>query len=268
MLQIKHTNKQSVLSRNFSKILFVFAVVMLPIFIFSTYGPAASLLSSAMSPFLKAGDYFYSGLSKVPKIFSSKSELLEENRRLMEELGNSDILRSDYESIKYENQKLREDLMIKPSGDFMAAMVLARPPQVPLDSMVINKGSDDGLKEGDMVLAGERTLIGKIAKISKNRSNVVLNSFAEVISYGYVARTEEPIEVKGDGGGNIQARVPIDFDIKEGDKIMVGGSASFAAAIVGIIEKDESLGFKEVFMSLPVSVSKINTVFVEPFINE
>jgi hypothetical protein len=76
------------------------------------------------------------------------------------------------------------------------------------------------------------------------------------------------LEIKGVGGGGMEARAPIDFDIAVGDKIMVGGSFISLSAVVGVVEEDKSSGFKNIFMSLPVNVSKINVVFVEPTINE
>ena len=264
MYLLKHTN-QNLFSKILLKVLVVIIVVL--VFVFAV-NSTRSLLLEALSPLFKTGDYFYRSLGFMPKIFTDKNKIIEENTKLSDEIEKYRVNAIDYESVKYENQKLREDLKIKPVGDFITSSVLARSPQIPLDSLFLDKGTQDGINNGDFVLASDRILIGKIVEVSKNRSTVALNSFVGVISYGYVARTNEPLEIKGAGGGVIEANVPIDFDIIVGDKVMIGGPLSYLAVIVGSIEEDRSSGFKNVMMSLPVDVSKINSVFTQSFIGE
>jgi cell shape-determining protein MreC len=227
-----------------------------------------SLISDVLSPLFKTGNFFYETLEKVPKFFSDKNKLIEENKNLSSEIENLHLDIADHESIKDENQKLREELKIKPVGDFISASILAKSPQIPLDTLFLDKGTADGINKGDLVLTGERVLVGKIVEISKNKATATLNSFAGAVSYGFVSRTNEPLEIKGVGGGSIEAKVPIDFDISVGDKIIVGGSLNFLAAIVGVVEEDTSSGFKNILMSLPTDISKINIVFVKSYINE
>jgi len=264
MYLLRHT-KQNSFNKIFLKTLAILAFAI--IFVLSI-SSAKSLLIETLSPFFKAGDYFYRIFGQIPKFFSDKNKLIKENEMLMDEIENYRLNMIDYDSVKYENQKLRDDLKIKPVENFIAASILARAPQIPLDSLLLNKGMEDGINQNDFVLASNKVLIGKIAKVSKNKSTVALNSFAGVVTYAYVARTSEPLEINGAGGGSIEAKVPIDFDIVVGDKIMAGGALSYLAAIIGAIEEDHSSGFKKILMSLPVDISRINTVFTEPFIVE
>jgi rod shape-determining protein MreC len=264
---IKHT-KQNLFNKSSSKILVIFFIILILILTFGFSNTARSLTADILSPLFSVGDHFYNILNQVPKFFLDKNNLISQNTKLLSELENLRLNIADYESIKYENQQLREELNIKPAGDLKAAEVYARPPQIPLDTLFIDRGVADGLNNGDLILAGERILIGKIVKLSKNKSVVALNSFAGAVSYGYVSRTNEPIEVDGVGGGNLEAKVPIDFDIAVGDKVMTAGSLHLVAAIVGSIEEDKSSGLKNVLMSLPVNVSEINTVFISPLISQ
>lgn len=265
--QIKHTDRK-LFGSSFLKILIIALIILIFVLGFSIFNSTQSFLSNLFSPFLKSGDYFYQTINQIAKTFSDKNQIIKENDNLLIQIENDRINLFDYDSIKHENQKLREDLKIKPVGDFISASVIAKSPQIPLDSLFLDKGIKDGLNDGDLVLTGERILIGKIVKVSKNRSTVALNSFVDTLSYGSVARTNESLEIKGVGGGNIEAKVPFDFDIVVGDKIMVTGSVEFLTALVGSIEEDRSAGFKKVLMSLPLNISKINTVFVAPTINE
>jgi len=268
MMHQTRRTKQSLFNGNFLRVLAIFLIILVFILTLNISNPVRSLVSEFLSPFFKTGNFFYNSLSQVSKFFSDKSKLIEENEKLLNEIENNRLDVINYESIKYENQKLREELQIKPAGNFIAVPIIAKSPQIPLDSLFLDKGTEDGISNGDLVLIDERILIGKIVKVSKNKAVASLNSFAGVVSYGYIARTIEPIEIKGSGGGGIEAKVPIDFDIFAGDKIMVSSSLTYLAAIVGAVEEDRSSGFKNILMSLPVDVSKINIVFVQPLISE
>ncbi|MFA6405617.1 MAG: rod shape-determining protein MreC [Candidatus Paceibacterota bacterium] len=261
IFQIKHNN-QRFFGRSFLKIFLVSLLILVFVLVFTVFDFSKTLVANLFSPFLKSGNYIYQTIGQIPSFFSDKIELIKKNDALLNEVENNSINLIEYEVVKNENKKLREDLKIKPIGKLISASVISKFPQIPMDSLFVDRGTVDGLIEGDSVLAGERILVGKIVKISKNSSIVALNSFVDVISYGVVSRTSESIEIKGVGGGNIEAKVPFDFDIVVGDKIIVGGSSDYLVAIVGVVEEDRSAGFKKVLMSLPVYISKINTVFI------
>jgi len=267
MYQTKHNNK-NLFGGNFLKILGIFLIIIFFIFLIGISNSVRSIMSDAFSPLLKIGNSFYGGLNQIPKFFYDKNKLIKENNDLWSEIENMNVNIADYESIKYENQKLREDLKIKPIGNFVTSSIIAKPPQIPLDSLFLDRGIVDEIDKNYLVLAGERVLIGKIVEVYNNKSTAALNSFAGMITYGFVSRTDEPLEITGAGGGSIEARVPIDFDIVVGDKIMTGGSLYYLVAIVGLVEKDESSGFKNVLMSLPIDISKINTVFIRSYTND
>lgn len=258
---LKHTKKNY--GKNVAKILIVTISIVIFAALLNIFG-FRSALSNLFSPFMKVGNNFYGSVNETPKNFSSKEELISENEKLANEIENSRLAAVDYEAIKSENQKLRDQLGIKPEGDFITASIMAKSPQIPTDSLLVDGGLSDGVKEGDLVFASEKTIIGRIVKTTKSKSTVALNSFADVVSYGVVERTGEPLEIKGHGGGFIETKVPIDFDIVLGDKIMSNGIPQNVIAIVGVVEEDESSGFKNIMMSLPANVSKISAVFIKP----
>lgn len=267
MYQIKHTD-ENFFDRNFLKIIAIFLLLAAFVLVVIFSGPVRSVVSDALSPLLRTGNFFYDTLGKIPKFFSDKSKLMEENESLSAQIENLNLDLVDYDSIKNENNKLRMELGIKPAGNFISASAIAKPPQIPLDTLFLDKGAASGINKGDLVLAADRVLIGKITDVSKNSATAALDSFVGAASYGFVARTNEPLEVKGVGGGSMETKVPIDFDIVVGDEVMTPGSVNYLIAVVGVVEEDTSSGFKNVLMSLPADVSKVNIVFVEPYINE
>ncbi len=269
IFQTRQINKRrNLFGNNFLKILSVCLLALFLILVINSSGPLRSLASDFFSPLFKVGGSFYEKTVQIQKNFSDKNNLVEENKNLFNEIENLRLNRFDYESIKYENQKLHEALNLDLSENLIAAKIVAKSPQIPLDSLLINKGTNEGINQGDWVLASDRVLVGKIVKVSGKQGTVALSSFPNEVSYGFILRTEEPLEIKGIGGGSLQTKVPIDFDVIIGDKIMVGGSLTYLVAIVGVIEEDHSSGFKNILMSLPVSIMKTDIVFVEPSLTE
>lgn len=267
--QIKHTNhKQGLFGRNFFKAFLVFVLIAILVFIFSFSNPLNTLATSAFAPLSKLGGSFYEAIFRVPKSFSDKNKILEENKTLLQEMENIRVSLIDHEFIKSENDRLHQELKLRPVGNFIGAKVTAKYPQIPLDSLLIDRGTADAINNGDIVLVGERVLIGKIAKVSKNVATVALSSFPDVISYAYIERTNEPLQIKGVGGGSMEAKVPIDFDVAIQDRVMIQSSRTYIVAIVGAVEEDHQSGFKNVLLSLPANISKTSIVFIEPFISE
>lgn len=244
----------------FSKFAGVFLVCLI-IFAFNRLVP--ELIPNLFSPLVRLGNYFYVNVFGLSNIFSSKDNLILENEKISSQISDLQIKLIDFDSIKKENERLHRELGLRPLANLISAKVMARPPEVPLDSLLIDKGSDDGLVEGDWVLVGERVLVGKLTKVYKNKATVVLNSFSGKLAYGYLERTNEPIEIKGVGGGSMQIRVPIDFDIALQDKVMVEGNRAYVLAVVKVVEEDQASGFKNILLALPTNVFDNKIVFIE-----
>ena len=82
MYQIKPTNKKN----KFFKIALLFSVVFGFVLIINIFNIGSSIASVALSPFFKAGDYFYKFVAIIPKSFYDKTKLLAENNILSENL--------------------------------------------------------------------------------------------------------------------------------------------------------------------------------------
>jgi cell shape-determining protein MreC len=267
--QIKHTNnKQWWLNSNFLKIALLSVSAVICFFVFNGQTLGGQFATTALAPFFKTGNYFYKNLFHIPKIFSDKNELLQENAQLLSSLEDMRVNEINYQSLKIENEQLRKELGLRPSKDSIPASIIARPPQTPLDSLVVDRGADDLVRVGDLVLVGGKVLIGRVAKVFSDTSTIALDSSSSSVSQGFLERTGEPLTIKGFGGGGMQVKVPIDFDILVGDKVILANSINYVVAVVGVVEANDSSGFKNILLSLPTDISKIQTVFIEHFISQ
>lgn len=264
MIYLQNQYKRNPSKKSASKILLTLLSILVLIFLLNSFSFGSSLVSNALAPLFNTGGLFYKAYDGLLRSFSDNDAILEENDLLAQKVTELETRVIDYEAIKGENSSLRAELGLRPTTLPSAARVISKPPQIPLDTLVIDKGASEGLKEGNLVLAGERILIGKVVKVSRSQATVAVSSFPGVLSYGYVDRTSEAIEIKGEGGSGMQTKVPLDFDLKLGDRIMSFGPVPYEVGIVGSIEEDKASGFKNILVSLPASISKTNLVFIEP----
>lgn len=257
IFQVNQYNRNRSGGKRFLKI-FLPLIIIVSLF----YYIGISFLGFA-SPFLNIGNVFYNNFFFFGKFFSEKGALIEENTKLSNDVERLTAIVHEYNSLKIENERLNSELKLRPQSDFVGARILARSPQIPLDSVIIDAGSKDGIEENDLVFSDGVSLIGRVAKISNKNSVVTLSSFADKTSSGFIERTLEPVEVVGVGGGGMEARLPIDLDVVPGDKIILEGSRPYILAIVESVEENQSLGFKLVLMSLPSNILKTRIVFIE-----
>ena len=245
------------------KLLTICVLAIFGILLFGN-NPMQNFFAHLFAPFLQTGGQIYESSSQAPNWFSEKTKLIEDIKRLTEENTDLKIKLGEFASLNFENLRLKEDLKINFEENTSYASVIARSPQMPLDSLFINKGASDGVRVGDLVLGGEKSLIGKVGKVFNRSAIVLLYSGANQSESGFIARTNEPIEVKGAGGGNLTAETPSDFDIRTGDAILFSYVKDYILAVVGSIETDTAVGQKTIRMSLPLNTQRLKSVFILP----
>ncbi len=240
------------------------SLIILFFVLFASSSDFSGTASVVLDPFFRVGNFIYEKIPFVPDFFRDRKFLIEKNRELFERVENLNLDLISYETILEENKRLYSELGLRPEGSFLGSKIIAKPPQVPTDSIVIDRGSGDVIDVGDIVLAGSRIMIGRVVSVSDKNAVVALSSLSNTLSYGYIERTGEAIDLEGVGGGSMRARVPIDFDIKLEDKVLIEGTRVYVAAIAASIEVDQSSGFEEILFKLPANIGRARVVFVEP----
>jgi cell shape-determining protein MreC len=243
---------------------FWIAILVVAIFLVSMTNIFGSFVGFVTQPFFAKGESLGSNLSFAALLFGDKATLAEQVQNLEAELQEFKAREADFSAVNYENERLRGELQMKPRGAMLHASIIARSPQIPLDALLTNIGTVDGAKENDLVFASDRSVIGKVSKLTRDTSTVLLNSSPLLKNTGFIARTGNAIEVQGAGSNSLEAQVPIDFDIQIGDSVVVSHTSDNVIAVVGAIEEDKVIGNKKILMSLPVNPAQIKSVFILP----
>ncbi|KIQ94903.1 rod shape-determining protein MreC [Anoxybacillus thermarum] len=155
----------------------------------------------------------------------------EENKQLKAHLEQYVLLQSEVESLKKENERLRELLDKKESlRDFVAiqATVIGRNPDRWEETLIVNKGSQHGVKK-DMAVITPQGLIGKVRSVSPFSATVQLlsandrqNRISAFIQgdenvFGLIEGYDEEREAL------LLKRIPYDAKINEGQRVFTSG---------------------------------------------
>lgn len=216
--------------------------------------------------------YLKNKLSGNDNFFADMDTLKAENEELKQK--NSELEQSlrELEIIKAENETLKEYVNLKDKYEdynTIPADVINRDISNYSSTIVINVGSDDGIKT-DMTVIADSGLVGHIISVTKNTAKVqtIVDTATAVTSK--ISTTEDTIIVQGtlDDKTTLRATfIPTDAVVLEGDSVETSG-------IGGIYPKGIHIGtIREVvetgnitdryaIVDTAVDFSKLNTVLV------
>lgn len=161
------------------------------------------------------------------------------------------------------------------STSLIPANVIGAPNFIPgisvPEGLIIDRGEDDGIKIGDAVVYKDN-LIGKINKISKNVSEVMLITSS---AFSFTVKTLETKSLgiaKGQGGGEIILdNVLLSDNLKKGDVVVTKGdindkgeglAPNLVVGKIQSINKNPSDLFQKAEIQTGIDVTRLQKVFV------
>jgi rod shape-determining protein MreC len=209
--------------------IYIIAVIILLIFLHSL-GILAKPEYYALRVFTDLQHKTYTFLTKLRFSFINYQEaqaFKRENEELKSRLNNLIYENSQLKSYKLENKKLKELLNYFQEKEFsyLTAKVIGR--DIDKDNtLLINLGKDQGIREGYPVVVDNGIIIGKIIDAKDNISTILLvtdNLSQLAISTIDINKTTGL--AKGEFGLSIKVElIPQDLEIKEQDLIITSGA--------------------------------------------
>lgn len=211
-------------------------------------------------------------ISGDESVFTSISDLTEENDNL--KARNSELEQSlrELENIKTENQTLKEYLnLTEKYGEYktIPANVINRDISNYAKTVIINVGSKDGIKE-NMTVISDAGLVGHIISVTDTTAKVqtIVDTASSVSSL--MSTTRDSIVCKGtlEGNSNLKAMyIPIEAQIIQGDSIETSGIGGIypKGIHIGTIDKIVSTGNivdRYALVKTAVDFNKLETVLV------
>lgn len=191
----------------------------------------------------------------------SKESLYRENEELKESIGKLTLLLQNQNLITEENSSFKEIFGRNEDKNVILGKVLAKPNRSLYDTLIIDIGLDNEVKEGDLAAASQ-SVIGKVVRVSKNSSKIRLFSSAGEEINVNIGEANIPTVAYGLGGGNFEIKLPKDAEIKEGDIVSSFENGVEILGLVGAIEKKESDSFQKIFAKSLVNISELGWIEV------
>src|SRR3989344_5547728 len=163
-----------------SKLVFVFLAIGLLVFFVRTYSKfsiqAPQILTDFRVSMFSRISYFGSLLAKLKNI----NNLAEQNQHLKDENNKLISKLAKMDNLEKENSFLREALNIPRNKDMRITDAGVFNIQFGPEghTFLINKGSDRGIKENDIVISSSGVLVGIIVDTADNYSKAILTSDA------------------------------------------------------------------------------------------
>lgn len=210
------------------------------------------IISPLASSLYKGGESsggFLDRISKIRRLDEEKSNLEKKVAELITE-------NSKLHELERENELLKNQLGLKEelkNSEFIAADVIGRGPTNISNTLLLNKGSDNGLAEG-MPVVTNNMLLGKLTDVSSDHSRVLLIVDPASVINVMVQETRAAGILKGEAGFNLKIEsVPQEAPLKKGQRIVTSGLGGTLpkGLIIGEAEEIKS-SESEIFQSARV----------------
>src|SRR5690349_16009281 len=161
----------------------------------------------------------------VTTVVQKMTELSHQNAQYREEI---DRLQSEIASLReleVENRDLRNLLGLKQrtgTGELLPATVIARDPSPFVQAITLDRGTDDGVKEG-MTIITWRGVVGRVSRVSPTSSKVLLITDTSSSISGKVQNSESRVTgiIRGrPEGGLLMQRIPQEETLQTGETVV------------------------------------------------
>lgn len=216
-----------------------------------TFVKIRNYMDTAVSPFYFLANGPRKVLDSVSETLATRQQLELENRALRQELllKNSDILLLG--QFKQENARLRELLgsPLRQDEHKMVTQVISTGSDPYSDQVVIDKGSDNGVYEGQPVIS-DKGVVGQVVAVAKVTSRVLLICDASHALPIQVLRNDIQVIAAGSScADDLQLEhLPNNTDIRVGDVLVTSGLGGrfpegYPVAVVSSVKVDNQRAY-------------------------
>ncbi|EJD6538317.1 rod shape-determining protein MreC [Providencia rettgeri] len=229
----------------------IFAVIIALVLVvidhrFEPFNKIRTYLDTAVSPFYFLANGPRQFLDNISESFTSREQLQFENRALRQELLLKKADNLLLEQLKQENARLRELLgsPLRQDEHMMVTQVISGANTPYRDQVVIDKGSNEGVYEGQPVIS-DKGVVGQVVGVSNFNSRVLLICDTTHALPVQVLRNDVRVIAAGSGcTDDIQLEpLPENTDIRIGDVLVTSGLGGrfpegYPVAVVSAVKHD------------------------------
>lgn len=213
-------------------------------------------------PLALARDWTTQSLASVGAALSSNQTLIDKNNSLSEQLQEAQQKVIDRDTLYQENILLKTRYGRTDAGvqNAVLAGIIARPPQLPYDMLIVDAGSNNNLHVGDIVSVGS-AVIGTVSEIYPTTARIELFSLSGKEVNGMLGGVA--ITTEGQGGGSMMVKLPVGIPVAIGDTVSLSNIGGGVFGIVTEVCAPTSSAIKTVYIKLPVNLFTIKFIMVD-----
>lgn len=214
------------------------SIAIVSLISYSLFSSTSNVVTSSVNEASSwAGRIFSEPVNMVVRFVNSVDNLVntfEENQYLKQRIDQVNEFQVRIADLEVENEKMRKELDLTETlsnFDPLSATVISRSPDQWMETLVINVGSNDGVRKEMSVMSGNG-LIGRIIEVTPNSSKVLLLT-SEQSNEGVVSarvQTENGTSANGiisdydpKAKHYIMTQVNPDAEIQPGDMVITSG---------------------------------------------
>ena len=206
-----------------------------------------------VSPLWQGRTAILNSLSSI-RIFSTRNNLLSENRTLREENEVLKLNELKFLLLSEENKELRQLLGNSEVAEGKAAAVILHPSQTYYDIFIVHKTT--GTSVGNLAVRSP-VVFGKVVEDLGSSLKILLYSSPGNKTEGRLVQGGSPIILEGRGGGNFTAVVPRDLPVSVGNLVSLPSNQSLVMAKIEGIDETETDSFKLIRATVPTNIFSI-----------
>jgi len=194
--------------------------------------------SFVLAPVWNLGSALSAGVGSSATVFTSEAQQQAERAEL---IARTDKLTAENAVLAARLSDLTRLLgtRTEPVAGIVAG-VIARPPVSPYDVLILDAGTNAGVKVGARVEGVGGIPIGTIAATTNTSARVLLYSTPGMITSAWLGEERLPLEVTGVGSGAFRASVAREVVVQEGDLLYFAGPGAVPSGIVVDASTDPS----------------------------
>jgi hypothetical protein len=206
-------------------------------------------------------NYFANSGATLPVYIRDRKELRDEILQLEAQLAIESGNHATIGRLTFENEELRRHLGDTGEERILGG-VIARPPFVPYDLLVIDRGEKHGIIEGALVYHETDHVVGTISKVYEESSLVTLFSTAGVETTVYLYGPNVFAYAYGEGGGVIRISVPQGIEVPVGSPVVLPSIHTGDIGVVEHVMSSPAQPEQNAYVTFPVPIQSIRTVTV------
>jgi cell shape-determining protein MreC len=177
-------------------------------------------VSIVLYPFEATRVWVLESSSSFPQYWRDRRDLLAELEAAKQKIAVTEGAENTAAKLQAENEEFRKLCKAVPE-ERVIARVVGRPPELPYDVMMLDRGTDFGIVESAPVFAGTDQVIGYVSRVYAHTALVTLVTTASFQSIAYIIGPNIYTYAEGMGGGILRVAVPQGLTLTKGDTVIL-----------------------------------------------